>query len=115
MNALAPERPLSAAVPAGGKSTGEIRQMLFWIVTAATAFHLSYLSPTSSLLIILYVFGLVQLSRASTGRKAFYSGLAVGLLIAAVRLGFFWQIFSAGAIALWFVYSFWIGLFTCLA
>ena len=53
--------------------------------------------------------------RADRWRKAFYSGLAVGLLIAAVRLAFFWRIFSGGAFALWLVYAFWIGLFVALA
>ena len=61
-------------------------------------------------------------SRASTAKsllpratEAFYPGLAVGLGLGVLRLGFFWNIFSAGAVALWLVFAFWIGLFVALA
>jgi hypothetical protein len=62
----------------------------------------------------IYLFALVQLAQAATWRRAFYSGLAVGLLIAVGQLEFFWRIFSGGAAALWLIYAFWIGLFTTL-
>ena len=39
----------------------------------------------------------------------------MGLLAGAPRLAFFWTIFSGGALALWLVYAFWIGLFAALA
>jgi apolipoprotein N-acyltransferase len=39
----------------------------------------------------------------------------VGLLIAAVRLAFFWRLFSVSAVSLWLVYAFWIGAFVALA
>jgi apolipoprotein N-acyltransferase len=55
------------------------------------------------------------LAQADRWRKAFYSGLTVGLLIALVRLQFFWRLFSGGAVGLWLVYAFWIGLFVALA
>jgi apolipoprotein N-acyltransferase len=88
---------------------------VLWIVVAAAAFHAAYASATLSFLIVLYLFALVQLARADGWRQAFYSGLAVGLLVAAVRLAFFWRIFSGGAGALWLVYAFWIALFVALA
>ena len=88
---------------------------VFWIVVAAAAFHAAYASATLSFLIILYLFALLQLARGDGWRHAFYSGLAVGLLIAVARLEFFWRIFSGGAGALWLVYAFWIGLFVALA
>jgi apolipoprotein N-acyltransferase len=69
----------------------------------------------SGFAIVVYAFALVQLAQASTWRKAFYPGLAVGLLICVLRLDFFWRIFSGGALALWVVYSFWIGLFVALS
>ena len=69
----------------------------------------------TSVLIVVYLAALLRLARAETWRKAFYPGLAVGLLIAAVRLAFFWRIFSAAACVLWLVYAFWIGLFVALA
>jgi apolipoprotein N-acyltransferase len=86
-----------------------------WVLIAAGAFHLAYVVPETSFLVVLYVFALLQLARNNSGRKAFYSGLSVGLLIAVGRLDFFWNIFGGGAPALWFVYAFWIGLFTALA
>jgi apolipoprotein N-acyltransferase len=89
--------------------------MIVWILVAVAAFHAAYASPSLSFLIVLYVFALLQLAQADRWRKAFYSGLTVGLLIAVVWLEFFWRIFSGGAAALWLVYAFWIGLFVALA
>ncbi|MGO8926155.1 MAG: nitrilase-related carbon-nitrogen hydrolase [Limisphaerales bacterium] len=89
--------------------------ILFWIMVAAAAFHAAYASVNTSPLIILYLFALLRLAQTDRWRKAFYSGLAVGLLIAVVRLEFFWRLFSGGAVALWLVYAFWIGLFVALA
>jgi apolipoprotein N-acyltransferase len=86
-----------------------------WTVLAAAAFHAAYGWTNASPLILLYLLALLQLARADKWRKAFYPGIAVGILIGAVRLNFFWTIFSGGAIALWFVYAFWIGLFVALA
>ena len=92
-----------------------ITGMLFWIMVAVAAFHAAYAAGHTSFLIALYLFALLQLARADRWRKAFYSGLTVGLLIGVVRLQFFWRIFSGGAVALWVVYAFWIGLFVALA
>jgi apolipoprotein N-acyltransferase len=55
------------------------------------------------------------LAQTDRWRKAFYSGLAVGILIATVRLGFFWTLFSGAAVTLWIIYAFWIGVFVALA
>jgi apolipoprotein N-acyltransferase len=90
-------------------------RILFWVVVATAAFHAAYASVNTSFLIVLYLFALLQLAQADRWRKAFYSGLAVGFLIAAVRLEFFWRLFLGGAVALWVVYAFWIGLFVALA
>src|ERR1039457_4063716 len=89
--------------------------ILFWVMVAAAAFHAAYASLNARFLIVLYLFALLQLARTDRWRPAFYSGLAVGLLIAAFRLTFFWQVFLGGALALWIVYAFWIGLFVALA
>jgi apolipoprotein N-acyltransferase len=89
--------------------------ILLWVAVAVGAFHAAYAFAGGSFLIVLYLFALLQLARADRWRKAFYPGLAVGLLIAAVRLAFFWRIFSGGALALWLVYALWIGLFVALA
>ena len=89
--------------------------IFLWIAVAAAAFHAAYASTHTSFLIVLYLFALLQLAQTDRWRKAFYSGLAVGLLIAAVRLAFFWRLFSGGAISLWTVYALWLGLFVALA
>jgi apolipoprotein N-acyltransferase len=86
-----------------------------WLAVAAGAFHVAYASHYSSFVIILYLFALLQLARAETWRKAFYRGLAVGLLIAVGRLTFFVRLFGGGAAALWLVYAVWIALFVALA
>jgi apolipoprotein N-acyltransferase len=90
-------------------------RLVLWIMVAVAAFHAAYASAYASILVVLYLFALLQLARADRWRKAFYSGLAVGLLIAVVRLQFFWRLFSGGAVALWLVHAFWIGLFVALA
>jgi len=99
------------------RALGDIafRDVLVWIVIAAGAFHAAYALPQTGFLIIIYLFALLQLARAKTWRMASYAGLAVGLLIAAVQLVCFLRIFSAGAVALWLVYAFWIGLFVATA
>jgi apolipoprotein N-acyltransferase len=86
----------------------------FWTLTGSLAFQAAYALPQPAFLVVVYLFSLIQLSRAETWRGAFYSGLAVGLLAGAPRLAFFWTIFSGGALALWLVYAFWIGLFAAL-
>jgi len=86
-----------------------------WGVTAVVALQGAYAWPNAGFLVLLYLFALIQMARACTWRCAFYPGLAVGLLIGMLRLEFFWRIFSAGAVALWLVLAFWIGLFVALA
>ena len=103
---------LSSALQGADDRKIPFRETALWILVAAAAFHLAYWFASGSFLIVLYLFALVQLARAQTSRLAFYSGLSVGFLIAAGWLAFFWRIFFAGAVALWFVYAFWIGLFT---
>jgi apolipoprotein N-acyltransferase len=82
---------------------------------AAAAFQLAYTFPAFSFLIVVYLGCLFELARLKTGRLAFYTGLAIGLLAFAPQLNFFWNIFGAAAIALWVVLAFWLGLFLALA
>jgi apolipoprotein N-acyltransferase len=92
-----------------------VKFLCVWIAIGALAFHAAYTWSQFGPIIGLYLFALVQLAKANSWRKAFYSGLALGLLIAVLRLDFFWTIFSGGAVALWLVYAFWIGVFVALA
>jgi apolipoprotein N-acyltransferase len=104
--------------PASATSqTAPVRRtgILVWVLVAFAAFHAAYATVATIWLIVIYLFALLQLAQADKWRKAFYPGLAVGLLIAVGRLEFFWNIFSGGAFALWLVYAFWIGLFVVLA
>jgi apolipoprotein N-acyltransferase len=87
-------------------------------VIAVVCFHAAYTPPQSgplALLIIGYVACLVQLARLTTTRQSFYTGLAVGFACFAPQLECFWRIFGPGAIALWLVLAFWIGLFLVLS
>jgi apolipoprotein N-acyltransferase len=90
-------------------------RLLLWSGLAAVAFHVAYGCKGASYLVVVYLFALLQLAQTERWREAAYSGLAVGLLLAAGRLAFFWRIFSGGAIGLWYVYAFWIALFVALA
>jgi apolipoprotein N-acyltransferase len=115
---------MNALIPASVEMTTEskpkthqprIREQILWILASALAFHSSYLSSATAFFGIFYLFALVQLAQLGIPRAGFYSGLSVGLLIGIGRLDFFWRIFGAGAIALWMVYAFWIGLFVAIA
>lgn len=108
-------RTAAAVETAGSKGRLPLRGIVFWVALGAAAFHAAYAWPGASWLIVLYLFALAQLARAGAWRRGYYAGLAVGMLIALGRLDFFWRIFSAGAVALWYVYAFWIGLFVALA
>ncbi len=120
-------RPMDSTILPNEPSSSALRPMevyesaegfgvlVLWTFVAATAFCLSYASAQTGFIEVVYLFALVQLARASTWRKAFYPGLAVGLSLAVLRLGFLWTIFSAGALVLWLVYAFWLGLFVALA
>lgn len=75
-------------------------RLLCWTAIAVAAFHGAYASAHTSILVVLYLYALLQLARADRWRQAFYPGLAAGFLIAVARLAFFWRLFSAGAIGL---------------
>lgn len=93
-------------------------ESLLCLVLAVAFFHLAYASvriPAAGLLIFGYAYFLVQLTDQPTLRRAFYFGLAAGFACAAGQAFFFWRIFGRGAIALWIVFAFWIGLFTAIS
>jgi apolipoprotein N-acyltransferase len=84
------------------------------VVLAASAFHLSFAQPLFSPCILIYLGALIELTRAKSGRLAFYSGFVLGLLVFAPRLMFFYTIFGFAAVPLWSVLAFWHGLFVYL-
>ncbi len=79
---------------------------------AITSFHVAFLFSHLSGLVVLFVFGLTQLSGLRTARQAFYAGMGVGYAIYAPQLAFFWGIFGWPAIILWGILALWLGLFT---
>lgn len=91
------------------------RNAFLWIAGAVPAFHAAYTIPGCGPLIFIYLFCLLQLARAATGRQAFYFGLGTGLLCVAPQLTCFWFVFGPTAIVLWIILAFWIGLFVALA
>ena len=104
-----------ASIPCAQPGRTPFTKIAAWVVISALAFHLASAADATGWLMVLYLFGLAQLSLAATWRQAFYSGFAVGLLIAAGQLGFFWRIFFGGAAALWVVYAFWVSLFVAIS
>ena len=103
---------MNASFLAGTLSWG---RAALWATGAVVAFNLAYEVPVLSILIVAYLFCLLQLARARTGRQAFYTGLGVGLLTAGLQLQCFWAIFGPGAAALWLILAFWIGSFAALS
>src|ERR1035437_6256863 len=103
--------PKQSAEPLGWKKS------FLWLALVVACFHAAYTSihhPAAGLLIFGYAFGLVKLTNQPNVRRAFYFGLATGLLGYAPQLFFFWRIFNVAAVVLWLVLAFWIGLFTAI-
>ena len=90
-------------------------ELLLYGAGAVAAFHLAYHRAALALMMLLHLYCLASLMRAGTWRRAFYSGLAVGIGVYAPPLEFFHTIFGASAIVLWLVLAFWHGLFLVLA
>ena len=102
-------------------STSQLRHPLsllgtaVWAIVAVVAFHLAYELAALSCLIGLYVFALVQLSRAATPVRAFLAGWLTGLLVFGPQLAFMFGVFGEFGVVLWLIGSFWIGLFVVLS
>jgi apolipoprotein N-acyltransferase len=92
----------------------KIRDAVLLCLGAGIAFQLAYTFPSCGFLIAIYLWCLFQLTRLETSMQARYFGLAAGLLAFAPQLRFFWTIFGAAAIALWYVCGFWIAMFVVL-
>lgn len=81
------------------------------LATAVISFHAAFAHPSWSVCIVIYFGCLIELTRVSKGRTAFYLGLAEGLMVFAPKLGFFYTLFSFGAVALWLILALWHALF----
>jgi apolipoprotein N-acyltransferase len=93
------------------KNPLEIRRACFFALVAVVSFHLAYAVPGCQWLMVLFLYGLFRLASLASAKQASYFGLAIGFAVYAPHLIFFWKLFGPGAIALWYVLSFWLGLF----
>lgn len=89
------------------------RAQASWVVVAATAFHLGQEFKAGAPLLLVFLFAILRLAYLPLNRVAVV-GTSLGLLIYAPQLGFFWNIFGPGALALWFVLAFFLILFLLL-
>lgn len=101
-----------SGAPAGPVALTLVR--VGWGCAAIAAFHAAHSLPLLSPLAAVFLYGLLELTRVTTARRAFYAGFAVGLGCYAPHLGFFWTIFGGMAAILWAVVAFWAGVFTGL-
>jgi apolipoprotein N-acyltransferase len=97
-----------------GRPELRMRDAVLLCLAAGVAFQLAYTFPACGFLIAVYLWCLFQLTRLKTVRQATYFGLAAGILAFAPQLNFFWTIFGAAAIALWFICGFWIAMFVAI-
>jgi apolipoprotein N-acyltransferase len=87
------------------------RRGVVFAVVAVASFHLAYWVPGCQWFMGLFLYCLFRLANLGSARLASYFGLGIGLAVYAPNLIFFWTVFGPGAIALWFVLAFWLGLF----
>ncbi|HEY3855561.1 MAG TPA: nitrilase-related carbon-nitrogen hydrolase [Verrucomicrobiae bacterium] len=101
---------MNSGPPITDKPVSILKALALAVIAVAT-FHLAYLFDGCEFLIAIFLLGLFQLARLRSARLAFYFGFAIGIAAYAPHLAFFWEIFGGGAIALWCILSFWLGLF----
>jgi apolipoprotein N-acyltransferase len=70
---------------------------------AVVAFQVGYIDQRFAFLMVGFAWGLMRVARAPSARGAFWLALVVGVACYGPRLGFFWGIFGAMAVALWVV------------
>ena len=90
------------------ETSGPAQRLPFWQTVALTvgavaSFHLAFMVPALSWLVLAYLGCLFALRRLATARQAFYVGLAIGLGVFVPQMGFLWTIFQAAAIPLWLI------------
>ncbi|HOW66308.1 MAG TPA: nitrilase-related carbon-nitrogen hydrolase [Candidatus Paceibacterota bacterium] len=86
-----------------------------WFLLALAGFHLAFEIRGLELGIVVFFIALLELNGVDTPRKAFYTGLLLGLLIYSPQLGFFYVIFKLGAVPLWGILSAWLAVFQLIS
>jgi apolipoprotein N-acyltransferase len=91
------------------------REAAVYAAAALASFHLAFCFQWAGSLIAVFAYCAFNLARVSTVRAAVYGGLALGLLLYAPHLLFFWGIFGPPAIVLWLILPAWFVAFLLLA
>lgn len=76
---------------------------LGWGLFAVVCFHLAFQESRLAFLVVGYLAGVFELRRLATVRRAFYSGLVVGLGVYVPPMEFLWTIFGPAALPLWLI------------
>lgn len=92
-----------------------LRSTLLFAFGALVTFHLAFTFARAGFLVSVFLFCMFSLSRAPSRRAAIYTGAALGIVLYAPHLGFFFRIFGFAAVALWMVMAFWTSLFLFLS
>lgn len=92
-----------------------LRATLLVAGCALAAFHLAFAFAPAAPLIAVFIFCTFTLARAPSPRVAFYLGLALGMLLYAPHLTFFWLIFGPASGLLWGILALWIAGFLLLS
>jgi apolipoprotein N-acyltransferase len=92
-----------------------VQNMIGLSLLAGASFYLAFTVPSLGFLFALSHYCLFALSRTPSTRIAFYGGMALGLIFYIPKLFFFWNIFGAAAILLWFVPTVYLALFLLLS
>jgi hypothetical protein len=96
------------------RNTFDLTKNFRWILIAGVAvvgFHLARMGGLWSAFVALHLWGLLELRKLPSPRKAFYSAGLVGLGLYAPPLAFFWGIFGPAAAVLWLVLAIWPAFF----
>jgi apolipoprotein N-acyltransferase len=91
-----------------------MRSALIFGSIAAAGYWIAFSTRFGAAAILVALPCICVLGRLRTNRQAFYGGVALGVLIYAPPLCFFWSIFGPVAILLWLVAGFPIGVFLLL-
>lgn len=91
------------------------REAAVFAAVAVASFHLAFCFRWAGFLIAVFAYCAFNLTRMWNVRVAVYGGLALGLLIYAPHLLFFWGIFGPPATVLWLVLPVWFVVFLVLA
>ncbi len=84
------------------------------VLWGTAAFHFAYFDRHLAALGLVYAFALVRLAFVSHPKLAFRLGFAMGCVVFATQLHWFWTIFGLAAVCLWAVLACFHGLFVAL-